>query len=324
MRINLKSCYESYSNRMIDSTDLIRASSVNTALEIIGDRWTLAILHQALLGIHGFEVFQRELKIPRSTLSTRLSNLVKFNILSRTSSSDPDQRYDYRLTAIGIDLFDTALLALAWQKRWVGNSYQAALIHRSHDHAIDPVMICDHCRTPVQAHDVSFHAGPGVSRVERSNKRRRRSSSAAPQSDILPISDELLDLLGDRWTPQVVALGFFGIRRFDEMQETLGLASNILTDRLKRAVQMKLFTQHTYQTRPARKEYRLTQKGLDLYPMLVAMTQWVDRWWPTPGGQPLVLHHKTCDRQLRGTVICDTCKEPVKPGDARLADAPPA
>lgn len=305
----------------MDSTDLIRASSVNTALEIIGDRWTLAILHQALLGIHGFEIFQRELKIPRSTLSSRLSHLVKFNILSRTSSPDPDQRYDYRLTATGIDLFDTALLALAWQKRWVGIPYQAALIHRNSDHVIDPVMICEHCQDPVKAHDVSFHPGPGASRVERSRKRRRRSSSAAPQSDILPISEELLDLLGDRWTPQVVALGFFGIRRFDDMQETLGLASNILTDRLKRAVKMKLFTQHVYQTRPARKEYRLTEKGLDLYPMLVALTQWVDRWWPTPGGPPLLLKHTPCGNQLRGIVICETCQVPVKPGDSRLTDS---
>lgn len=300
---------------------MIRASSVNKALEIIGDRWTLSILHQALLGIHGFEGFQRELKIPRSTLSNRLSNLVKFNILSRNPSSDPDQRYDYRLTPTGLDLLDTALLALAWQKRWVGDSYQAALIHRNSDHVITPVMICDHCREPVRAHDVSFHEGPGAVRVERSNKRRRRSSAAAPQSDILPVSRELLDLLGDRWTPQVVALGFFGIRRFDDMQETLGLASNILTDRLKRAVKMKLFTQHVYQTRPARKEYRLTEKGLDLYPILVALTQWVDRWWPTPGGPPLLLTHKTCGNLLRGIVICDTCKIPIKPGHARLAEA---
>lgn len=303
---------------MLNSTVLIRASSVNKALEIIGDRWTLVILHQALLGIHGFEGFQQNLQIPRSTLSSRLSHLVDYGIFSRSPSADPDQRVDYRLTETGFDLLDTAMMALAWQERWLGGKFRSSLIHKPCGHRINPVMSCAECHKQVTARDVRFKPGPGIASVQRNSSRRRRSNATTPQSRLLPVSDELLDLLGDRWTPQVVALGFFGIRRFDDMQESLGVASNILTDRLKRLVAMQLYSQHTYQTRPARKEYRLTEKGLDLYSILVALTQWVDRWWPNPEGPPLILEHSPCGKELRGVVVCQHCESPITPASTSI------
>lgn len=297
----------------LDSRDLIRATSVNRVLEIIGDRWVLLILQQCFLGVQGFETFQRRLDIPRSTLSNRLGRLVDHGLLTRSVSSTPNQRLDYRLTQQGRDLFDTALMALAWQQQWVPRFSQPALRWRATGQPITPTLICAHCKKPVHAREVRYRDGPGASWITRDKQRRRRSTVTTRPKQSLAVSQRLLDLLGDRWTPQVVALGFFGIRRFDDMQKTLKLASNILTDRLKRVVEMGIYEQRLYQTRPPRSEYRLTERGLALYPMLVCMTQWGDRWCAGPEGPPLLLTHTLCGQPLRGVVVCERTGERLTP-----------
>lgn len=299
--------------KAVESGELIKASSVHRVLEIVGDRWVVVILQQCFLGIHGFEEFQRRLGIPRSTLSARLSMLVDQNVLSRVPSSSPNQRLDYLLTGKGRDLFYTALMALAWQQQWVPRFSEPAVRHLDCGHPMTPVMICNHCKKAVDAREVTFHDGPGASLITRSKRRRRRTTSTTSANQALAVSGQLLDLIGDRWTPQVVALGFFGIRRFDDMQKTLKLASNILTDRLKCVVDMGIFRQKQYQSRPPRKEYKLTEKGLSLYPMLMAMTQWGDRWCAGPEGPPLLFRHKACGHPLDPEVVCDQCNSPVTP-----------
>lgn len=300
-------------NKAVESRELIKASSVHRVLEIVGDRWIVVILQQCFLGIHGFEEFQRRLGIPRSTLSARLRMLVDQEVLSRAPSSTPNQRLDYRLTEKGRDLFDTALMALAWQQHWVPRFSQPAVRHLDCGHAMTPAMICSHCRKPVDAREVTFVDGPGASWITRNKRRRRRTTATTDSNQVLAVSEQLLDLIGDRWTPQVVALGFFGIRRFDDMQKTLKLASNILTDRLKRLVDMDIFKQEQYQSRPPRKEYRLTEKGFGLYPMLMSMTQWGDRWCSGPEGPPLLFRHEACGKPLEGVVVCDHCQSPITP-----------
>ncbi len=297
----------------LNSRDLIKATSVNRVLEIIGDRWVLLILQQCFLGVYGFEEFQKRLDIPRSTLSTRLAMLVEQAILSKTPSTTPNQRLDYRLTKKGRDLFDTALMALVWQQQWVPRFNRPVVKHLTCGQPTTPVLVCAHCQQPIHAREVTYRDGPGASWIARNKRRRRRSTTASSPTRTLAVSKRLLDLLGDRWTPQVVALGFFGIRRFDEMQKTLKLASNILTDRLKLAVDMGVLEQHQYQTRPPRSEYRLTEQGLALYPMLVAMTQWGDRWYTNNEGPPLLLTHTLCGQPLKGVVVCGDCRTPLTP-----------
>ena len=297
----------------VDTRHLIKASSIHRVLEVIGDRWVVMILQQCFLGVHGFEDFQRLLDIPRSTLSARLRMLVDQGMLSRAPSSTPNQRLDYLLTEKGRDLFDTALMALSWQQKWVPRFSKPAVRHLGCGRAITPIMICAECRKPIDAREVTFRDGPGASWITRNKRRRRRTTAVPSSTQALPVSGQLLDLVGDRWTPQVVALGFFGIRRFDEMQKTLKLASNILTDRLKRVVEMDIFRQRQYQSRPPRSEYVLTEKGFSLYPMLMAMTQWGDRWCSGPEGPPLLFRHETCAAPLKGVVICNECEAPLKP-----------
>ena len=84
--------------------------------------------------------------------------------------------------------------------------------------------------------------------------------------------------VGDRWTFLVLREAFFGTRRFTDLQSHLGIARNLLTDRLRRLVEDGLLERRQYQERPVRHEYRLTDKGRDLYPTIVALKEWADRW----------------------------------------------
>ncbi len=141
-----------------------------------------------------------------------------------------------------------------------------------------------------------------------------------------------MDLLGDWWTPLVLREAFYGIRRFDEFQESLGIARNTLTDRLRSLVDEGLMEKRAYQNVPVRYDYVLTEKGRDFYGVLAAMNRWGDRWLSGEGGVPVVLHHDRCGHDTHPEVVCATCKEPLRseevsnrmgPGyPARLAERP--
>ena len=105
-----------------------------------------------------------------------------------------------------------------------------------------------------------------------------------------------LEVIGERWTLLIVRDVFLGIRRFDDLQRDLGVARNILQVRLERLVEEGILVKRPYQERPLRSEYRLTEKGADLWPVLVAMLQWGDRHALGGGERPMILQH----RELRG------------------------
>src|SRR5436305_452874 len=86
-----------------------------------------------------------------------------------------------------------------------------------------------------------------------------------------------LDVVGERWSFLILREAFLGVRRFDQMQADLGIARNILSDRLGKLVEGGILERRKYQDRPARFEYRLTEKGIDLYPIVVTIMTWGDK-----------------------------------------------
>jgi DNA-binding HxlR family transcriptional regulator len=88
----------------------------------------------------------------------------------------------------------------------------------------------------------------------------------------------VLEIIGERWTWLIVRDAFLGLTKFDEFQESLGIARNVLTDRLNRLVEEGIFVRVLYNERPARYEYRLTEKGADLFTALNALRQWGDQY----------------------------------------------
>jgi len=120
-----------------------------------------------------------------------------------------------------------------------------------------------------------------------------------------------LEAVGDRWTMLVIRDAFQGVRRFDDFQERLGVARNVLSDRLSRLVDEGILEKRLYQARPRRFEYRLTPKGIDLFPALISLMKWGDRHAPDPGGPPMVVLHKGCGGKVDERLLCDRCGEPV-------------
>lgn len=133
-----------------------------------------------------------------------------------------------------------------------------------------------------------------------------------------------LALIGERWTLLLIRDAFMGARRFEDFQRSLGVARNILTARLNRLVEEGLFRRVRYQEHPDRYEYRLTEKGIDLWPVIITLMKWGDRHL-YPGREPVVLSHKQCGGTINDRRICERCGTELGPRDVaafRQAGAP--
>lgn len=109
---------------------------------------------------------------------------------------------------------------------------------------------------------------------------------------------QALDVLGDWWTLLIVRDAFFGIRRFADFQADLGIAKNVLTDRLNRLVDSEILERVDAGTQGTRYEYVLTEKGEALLPVLTSLREWSDDWVFGRGNEPLVFHDRKSGRRV--------------------------
>jgi DNA-binding HxlR family transcriptional regulator len=290
------------------------ASSINRALDQIGDKWCLLILQEVFWGINSYSDMKFSTGISKGVLSNRLKWLQSVDCLTR--QTDADNRPRYHLTRKSVELYDCALMAIVWERQFY-NSPQLddiTLVHKRCGHNFKPEMRCRNCKKEVKVAEVSYKPSPGATLDERDKKVRRRSSISvqdAPSSRSL--YKNLINLVGDRWTANIIALSFQGLSRFDQFHQDLPVATNILSDRLRFLVKEGIFQQVAYQERPLRHEYLLTDKGEALYPWFLSLLQWGDKWCgPDDAGKPMRLTHKACGRSLRGLVICSACGQALK------------
>lgn len=120
-----------------------------------------------------------------------------------------------------------------------------------------------------------------------------------------------LSIIGERWTLLIIRDCFYGIERFDEFQQRLGVTRHLLTDRLKKLVDEEILERVLYQSRPNRYAYRLTEKGKELYPILITMVHWGDKWMDGGAGPPMEYVHECCQRPIHAVVRCSVCDEPL-------------
>ncbi|MBA2283707.1 MAG: helix-turn-helix transcriptional regulator [Acidimicrobiia bacterium] len=125
-----------------------------------------------------------------------------------------------------------------------------------------------------------------------------------------------LAFVGDRWSLLILRDSFRGVRRFGDYCADLGIARNVLADRLDRLVDAGILHRVPYQERPVRNEYRLTEKGRDLSPALMALMRWGDRW-AVEGAPPTILVHDACGEELEQLVRCPRCAVEVSPTHIR-------
>jgi DNA-binding HxlR family transcriptional regulator len=298
-----------------------RASSINRALDQVGDRWSLLIIGDVLWGMHSFSELLAATGISRGVLADRLKWLESIDCLRRRFPDGNPRRPSYHMTRKSVDLYDVALTSLYWERKFFRLPEVDAieLVHQDCGKVFQPLMACRHCGKEVLASEVEFHDGPGARRDLRKMKVRRRSSQSIKEVPTeRPVYKNLIHLIGDRWTANLIALAYHGFKRFDGFHAELPIATNVLTDRLRFLTAEGIFLAVPYSERPMRYDYHLSEKGLALFPFFVALLQWGDKWCGDGSGPPMMLTHTACHKHLVGEVRCDQCHEHVTAHSVQL------
>jgi len=120
-----------------------------------------------------------------------------------------------------------------------------------------------------------------------------------------------LAVMGDRWTLMILRDAFLRVRRFEDFEKSLKIARRVLSERLALLVEEGILAKVPYQDKPLRHEYRLTDKGLDLYPAILSLVHWGDKYYAGKEGPPVLHTHHACGKDFRSVLTCSECGEAV-------------
>ena len=142
--------------------------SVARTLDIIGEWWTLMILRDIFYGVRRFESLLKQLGISRKVLTQRLARLTDEGVLRKTPYQQNPVRYEYRLTAMGLDLVPVLLAIMRWGDRWLASNGEAPVVfvHKECGHATTPEVVCRHCGKQLNALNLWPTVGPGANLQE--------------------------------------------------------------------------------------------------------------------------------------------------------------
>ena len=133
-----------------------------------------------------------------------------------------------------------------------------------------------------------------------------------------------VSIIGDRWTLLILRDCFLRVRRFEEFQRRLGVTRPILSDRLRKLVDKFILAKVPYQQGPLRYEYRLTPKGLALYPIMLAIVHWGDEHMSDKKGRPLLHQHSVCGHDFDPVLVCSECAAAIQPREVQVRPGPGA
>jgi len=133
-----------------------------------------------------------------------------------------------------------------------------------------------------------------------------------------------LEVVGERWTFLILRDAVLGVERFEEFQNSLGIATNVLSNRLKLLCDEGVLERVPDEERPGRPKYVLTSKGAELAPALIVLMKWGDRHYPTPKGPPRLTLHAGCGGNIGADWHCDGCGKQARPGEIELPPGPGA
>lgn len=305
--------------------------AVRQAADLLCDRWTLLLLLHAQAGATRFAEFRDRCGCASRLLTSRLAMLEAQELLVKLPYSRRPLRHGYHLTPMGLALFDTLAALLRWQRRWHGDvDAGVQLDHRACGQAdIQPATACAHCAGPVLARETTLKISQKELRAMPARATTYRRSAAAAgagggvAAGVLP---QALDILGDKWTIEVVMAAFVRVNTFGGFQAHTGMATNILADRLARLTAAGVLRQAQDGSDQRRGDYRLTPAGRDLFDLLVCIEAWADHWLQARTRSPMRLVHQPCGQPLQVRLSCPHCGQALQLGDCRwrLAGAPVA
>lgn len=284
---------------------------VYQAADLLKDAWSWMILREAILsGVSRFGEFQVRLGVAPKVLSERLARLSAAGLFERRQREGRGAPVDYELTPMGEDFVSCLCAAWKWGARWQGGEPVTRILHAPSGHVFTPEFRCSECAELVRARDVE------VVRMHRQSADLvDRSRRRMPDVDLMdrnggsPIA-YTLRVIGDQWSSLLIREAFLGARRFGDFQKNLGIATNILSSRLARLVDLGVLQTSAPTGSPTRGEYRLTEKGHDLYWVPLSLLTWAERWL-APGGPSTELRHKLCGRSFHAVFGCGTCGQPA-------------
>ncbi len=279
-------------------------NAVARMLGLLGDEWTLLVVQQALMGVTRYGDFRSHLPISHSVLSSRLRSLSDDGLLEPRPYQSNPPRYEYLTTARGRSLWPMLVSIWDWEQRWVPE--HTGDLPRMHHTVCDedfvPRVTCRSCTEPVSEKDLVAQWGPSGSWARSVPAAGNRRRSASGQAGLFP---QTMTVLGNRWAFAILVAAFVGVSRFTDLQRQLSAPPGSIADRLS------IFRVNGV-LEAAHHRYRLTEKGRDLFPVLITALQWAQRWFDTPEGPAVELTHTACGERFTAVMTCGRCAGPLR------------
>jgi DNA-binding HxlR family transcriptional regulator len=281
----------------------VEPNAVARMLGLLGDEWTLLIVQRALLGATRYGDFVAALPVSNAVLSHRLQSMTVDGLLERHEYQSKPPRSQYLVTAKGRSLWPMLTSIWEWERRWVPNHTEALprMKHSVCGATCAPEVACRACDEPTTSKDIVAQWGPSGSweRSIPSGSNRRRSGGRRSGAALL--FPQTMSVVGDRWAFALLVAAFVGVGRFTDFQSQLGAPPSTIAGRLS------VFTDEGILV-VSDGHYRLTEKGLAFYPVLVCALAWAQRWFPAPEGPAVILTHTGCGRPFTPALVCDQCR----------------
>jgi DNA-binding HxlR family transcriptional regulator len=286
----------------LSSADAVAANALLVAVrqsaDVICDRWSLSLVLAAFLGARRFADFIALTGVSGGLLTTRLKKLESDGLLLKTPYSRRPLRHDYWLTNMGREFFDVVAELVRWEQRWFPDPDNPILqmIETTAPGRLAEPLRCRTCGEPIIARGVDVEVSRALLRKippKRSTWRRSTVTRETPAS-APPLLGPSLDLLGDKWSIELINCAFLPIRRFGDFRALTGIAANILTDRLNRLVDVGFLSRGDDRSAERAGGYYLTEEGVSFYPALLRIQEWADDWITERYSSPVALIHRSC------------------------------
>jgi DNA-binding HxlR family transcriptional regulator len=312
--------------------DALASSTLSHGLHLFGDRWTVAVILGAFLGVRRFDDWQTRLKIPRNTLNLRLKALTDLGLLQQRPYQQRPLRNAYQLTEKGLTLYSHVLMMWVWERRWGARqvALPPRLIHQTCGHAFVPALTCTACGEKLNVGDLTFSLHVNFELLAKlQSARQAPAEGALPAMPFLrqrgsrltsiasakagqqgPTGQVGLDLRADRWVLLIVSAVLLGCHYFDQLSHVLGIGSSVLARRLSSMVDSGLLLCQADVGDARRKVYRLTPASRDLFGYIMCFSSWASRHhFHQPSS--ITSTHKACGKHFVPQVVCGHCRLPV-------------
>jgi DNA-binding HxlR family transcriptional regulator len=302
----------------------LEESTLNAGLKVLGDRWSMAILRTAFVGVRRFDDWLQQLGLPKPTLAARLKSMVALGIFYKRVYQERPLRESYHLSARGLALYDTVLMSWAWESRWGGGVMPLPheLVHGDCGHPFTPELSCSQChqqttleqlRLGLRLHECTPANSIGQTPAAGLSATARGTRISGVNSRAMT-----LGLRVDRWALMVVAAVMLGNHHFDQLAYVLRIAPSVLARRLRDLVTTGLLRCDPDPDDARRQFYRLTPASRALSGYLVCFSHWSSEHL-CHRASTIAPQHSPSGHDFFPEVVCSHCLGRLKPWAVRFS-----